>query len=186
MTADDRTLIAETIAAIEPLDPETSAAAAGAMDGKVKPLRSLGELERIAARLAGIQRTPHPHVEHPAVIVCAADHGIAASGVSAYPQEVTGLMLQGFAAGTAAVGVLTREAGARLIAIDPIRTRTAAQCDEHLPIRPGTDAAQVGRLLALGYYSAVVRWIQVEPAPFDLERELAAVLDTVLVGALVD
>ncbi|MDL5159749.1 TetR/AcrR family transcriptional regulator [Actinomycetospora termitidis] len=52
------------------------------------------------------------------------------------------------------------------------------------PLRPGTDAAQVGRLLALGYYSAVVRWIEVEPAPFDLDRELAAVLDTVLVGAL--
>jgi AcrR family transcriptional regulator len=52
------------------------------------------------------------------------------------------------------------------------------------PLRPTTDAAQVGRLLALGYYSAVVRWIQVEPAPFDLDRELAAVLDTVLSGAL--
>jgi AcrR family transcriptional regulator len=54
------------------------------------------------------------------------------------------------------------------------------------PLRASTDAAQVGRLLALGYYSAVVRWIQLEPAPFDLGRELAAVLDTVLSGALDD
>ena len=45
-----------------------------------------------------------------------------------------------------------RERGARLIAIDPIRTRTAAQCDEHLPIRPGTDAA-----LALGMMHLIFR-----------------------------
>ncbi|MCD2196791.1 TetR/AcrR family transcriptional regulator [Actinomycetospora endophytica] len=54
------------------------------------------------------------------------------------------------------------------------------------PLRPTTDAAQVGRLLALGYYSAVVRWIVVEPAPFSLDRELSAVLDTVLSGALME
>ena len=115
---DARTFVEETIAAIRPLDTEASAAAAGAMDGKVKPLRSLGDLERIAARVAGIQGTATPHVDHPTVVVCAADHGIARSGVSAYPQEVTGLMLQGFAAGTAAVGVLTRQAGARLVVAD--------------------------------------------------------------------
>jgi AcrR family transcriptional regulator len=51
-------------------------------------------------------------------------------------------------------------------------------------LRPSTDAAQIGRLLALGYYSAVVRWIHLEPEPFRLDAELAAVLDTVLSGAL--
>lgn len=51
------------------------------------------------------------------------------------------------------------------------------------PLRSSTDAAQVGRLLALGYYSAVVRWIHAEPAPFDLDTELSAILDTVLSGA---
>ncbi|MGO0576041.1 nicotinate-nucleotide--dimethylbenzimidazole phosphoribosyltransferase [Ornithinimicrobium panacihumi] len=114
----DRALVEETIAAIRPLDAEASAAAAGAMDGKVKPLRSLGDLEGLAARVAGIQATATPRVDQPAVVVCAADHGIATSGVSAYPQEVTGLMLQGFAAGTAAVGVLSRQAGARLVVAD--------------------------------------------------------------------
>lgn len=54
------------------------------------------------------------------------------------------------------------------------------------PLRPTTDAAQVGRLLALGYYSAVVRWVHAGPAPFGLDRELSAVLDTVLSGALAD
>lgn len=53
-------------------------------------------------------------------------------------------------------------------------------------LRPSADPTQVGRLLSLGYYSAVVRWIHVEPAPFDLAAELAALLDTVLGGALDD
>ena len=54
------------------------------------------------------------------------------------------------------------------------------------PLRPSADPVQVGQLLALGYYSAVVRWIHAEPAPFDLARELATILDTVLSGALAD
>lgn len=116
--ADALAVVERTVAAVRPADAGSAAAAAAAMDGKVKPLRSLGDLERVAARVAGIQATPAPHVDRPAVVVCAADHGIAASGVSAYPQEVTGLMLQGFAAGTAAVGVLAREAGARLVVAD--------------------------------------------------------------------
>lgn len=113
-----RALVDATIAAIPEPDHESGAAAMAAMDGKVKPLRSLGRLEELAARLAAIQGTAQPTVERPAVVVCAADHGIAASGVSAYPQEVTGLMLQGFAAGTAAVGVLAREAGVDLVVAD--------------------------------------------------------------------
>ena len=110
--------VERTIAAVAPLDAEASAEVAAAMDGKVKPLRSLGDLEHLVARLAGIQGTATPHADSPAVVVCAADHGVAAAGVSAYPQEVTALMLQGFAAGTSAVGVLARRAGARLVVAD--------------------------------------------------------------------
>ena len=51
-------------------------------------------------------------------------------------------------------------------------------------LQASASPVQVGRLLALGYYSAVVRWIHVEPAPFDLGTELSALLDTVLDGAL--
>lgn len=116
--ADALALIGRTVEAIRPLDADSSAAAATAMDGKVKPLRSLGRLEGLAARLAGIQGTAAPHLDAPAVVICAADHGVVAGGVSAYPQEVTGLMLQGFAAGTAAVGVLARQGGVRLVTAD--------------------------------------------------------------------
>jgi nicotinate-nucleotide--dimethylbenzimidazole phosphoribosyltransferase len=115
---DPRTLIEATIEAVGPLDADASATAASAMDGKVKPLGSLGRLETLAVRLAGIQGTAAPHVDAPVVVVCAADHGVVAGGVSAYPQEVTGLMLQGFAAGTAAVGVLARQGGIRLVVAD--------------------------------------------------------------------
>jgi AcrR family transcriptional regulator len=53
------------------------------------------------------------------------------------------------------------------------------------PLRPSADPQQVGRLLALGYFSAVTRWIGSEPAPFDLAEELAKLLDVVLHGAVV-
>lgn len=136
-------LVERTVAAIRPLDADAAAAAAGAMDAKVKPLRSLGQLERIAARIAGVQGTPHPHVDHATIVVCAADHGIAVSGVSAYPQEVTGLMLRGFAAGTAAVGVLARQAGVRLVVadlgvLDPPRTVPGQHEVLDRRVRPGT------------------------------------------------
>ena len=151
---DARALVEETIAAIRPLDAEASAAAASAMDGKVKPLRSLGDLEHLAARVAGIQATATPRVDHPAVVVCAADHGIAASGVSAYPQEVTGLMLQGFAAGTAAVGVLAREAGVRLVVADigviaPPQVEAGQNQVLDRRVRPGTDNSLEGPAMTL-------------------------------------
>ena len=138
-----RELVERTITSIRPLDAEASAAAAAAMDGKVKPLGSLGLLEHLAALLAGIQGTTGPHVDRPALVVCAADHGIATSGVSAYPQEVTGLMLQGFAAGTAAVGVLARQAGARLLVADlgvvsPPQVLPGQNEVLDLRVRPGT------------------------------------------------
>ena len=41
-------------------------------------------------------------------------------------------------------------------------------------------------MLALGYFSAVIRWIDVEPAPFDLATELSDLLETVLAGALAE
>ncbi len=110
--------VRRTVERIPPADADAATLVAAALDGKVKPLRSLGRLEDLAVRLAGIQGTATPRVEHPAVVVCAADHGVAADGVSAYPQEVTALMLQGFASGTSAVGVLARQAGARLLAAD--------------------------------------------------------------------
>jgi nicotinate-nucleotide--dimethylbenzimidazole phosphoribosyltransferase len=147
-------LVERTIAAVRPLDADASAAAARAMDGKVKPLRSLGRLESLAARVAGIRGTATPRVDAPAVVVCAADHGVAASGVSAYPQEVTALMLQGFASGTAAVGVLARQAGARLVVADlgvlePPRLTPGQHEVLHRRVRAGTANSVEGPAMSL-------------------------------------
>jgi nicotinate-nucleotide--dimethylbenzimidazole phosphoribosyltransferase len=78
-----------------------------------KPAGALGELEPLAIRLAGLQGRAHPRVDRCHISLFAADHGIAAAGVSAYPQAVTAQMVANFAAGGAAVSVLARLAGAR-------------------------------------------------------------------------
>ncbi|MGZ4154041.1 MAG: nicotinate-nucleotide--dimethylbenzimidazole phosphoribosyltransferase [Actinomycetota bacterium] len=116
--AEARELIATTAARIVGIDRPFVAAAQRAMDAKTKPRGSLGRLEEIAARVAGIRRStslgPLPSV----VVVAAADHGFAAEGVSAYPQEVTAQMVANFSADGAAICVLARRAGARLVVVD--------------------------------------------------------------------
>ncbi len=115
---DARELVATTTARIGPADAACTAAAQRAMDGKTKPRGSLGRLESIASRVAGIRHIATPGPAPSVVIVAAADHGIAAENVSAYPQEVTAQMVHNFAADGAAVCVLARRAGARLVVVD--------------------------------------------------------------------
>ncbi len=83
-----------------------------------KPPESLGRLEEISIALAGIQARPIPQITGKAVLVFAADHGVAAEGVSAYPQEVTRQMVLNFLRGGAAINVLARHAGAQIIVVD--------------------------------------------------------------------
>jgi nicotinate-nucleotide--dimethylbenzimidazole phosphoribosyltransferase len=109
-------------------------------DGKTKPRGSLGMLEELAVRIGSLQGVAVPTRPECAIVIAAADHGVAAEGVSAYPQEVTAQMVANFAAGGAAVNVLAREAGARLVIVDagvgaptgniahgPAMTRSAAE-----------------------------------------------------------
>jgi nicotinate-nucleotide--dimethylbenzimidazole phosphoribosyltransferase len=99
--------------------PDTTArdAALRRQDQLVKPPGSLGRLEELAVWLAGVAGEERP-VLRPRVVVAAADHGVAAEGVSAYPAEVTGQMLGTVATGRAAVSVLARQAGAPVTVID--------------------------------------------------------------------
>jgi nicotinate-nucleotide--dimethylbenzimidazole phosphoribosyltransferase len=99
--------------------PNQAAALAQArLDAKTKPRGSLGRLEKLACRIAAIRGTPTPGRLEATVVVAAADHGVAAEGVSAYPQEVTRQMLANFESGGAAVCVLARAAGASLRVVD--------------------------------------------------------------------
>ena len=83
-----------------------------------KPTGALGRLEALAIELAGLQHTERPRAMRAPIIVFAGDHGIAAQGVSAYPQAVTIAMMQNFAAGGAAISVLARELGVPLEVVD--------------------------------------------------------------------
>jgi nicotinate-nucleotide--dimethylbenzimidazole phosphoribosyltransferase len=89
-----------------------------ALDAKTKPPGSLGRLEELAARYAGIRHDELPEPPRFGIVVAAADHGVARRSVSAYPAEVTSQMIANIAAGGAAISVLAREVGARVLVVD--------------------------------------------------------------------
>ena len=97
---------------------ELAAALGPAIDNKTKPLGSLGRLEGLARQIGLIQATAAPRIDHPAILVFAADHGIVAQGVSAYPQEVTWQMVENFLAGGAAINVFARQNNCAIQVID--------------------------------------------------------------------
>jgi nicotinate-nucleotide--dimethylbenzimidazole phosphoribosyltransferase len=131
--------LSDVIELIRPLDEQAMAAARQRQDLLTKPPGSLGRLERLATQLAGITGESLPRLPRKAVVVMAADHGVAREGVSAYPQEVTAQMVQNFASGGAAINVLARQARARVIVVD---VGVAADLPLTLPI--------IHRKIALG------------------------------------
>jgi nicotinate-nucleotide--dimethylbenzimidazole phosphoribosyltransferase len=88
------------------------------LDNKTKPLGSLGRLEALALQLGEILGTHSPVLDQPQMVVFAADHGITAQGVSAFPSEVSWQMVENFLAGGAAVSVLARQHGLALTVVD--------------------------------------------------------------------
>ena len=98
--------------------PELALALQHALDNKTKPVGSLGRLEALAQRIGLIQGTLRPELREPQMLVCAADHGLAARGVSAFPSDVTWQMVENFLAGGAAVSVLARQHGMGLTVVD--------------------------------------------------------------------
>ncbi|OAI41058.1 nicotinate-nucleotide--dimethylbenzimidazole phosphoribosyltransferase [Planctomycetaceae bacterium SCGC AG-212-D15] len=130
-------LLQRTCAAIVPPEVASARAAQALLDGKTKPRRSLGRLEELACRLAAIARTPTPSLPQKAIVVMAADHGVADEGVSAYPSEVTAQMVRNFATGGAAINVLARQAEARVVVVD-MGTRGDAGHASNAPCPSGT------------------------------------------------
>jgi nicotinate-nucleotide--dimethylbenzimidazole phosphoribosyltransferase len=84
----------------------------------VMPTRALGRLHEISERLCGIQKTLKPSVNRKGILIMAGDHGVADEGVSAYPQEVTGAMVQTFLRGGAGINAIARHVGARVWVVD--------------------------------------------------------------------
>jgi nicotinate-nucleotide--dimethylbenzimidazole phosphoribosyltransferase len=110
--------LAALCARIAPVDRSAAARTQARLDDKTKPRRSLGRLEELACQVAAIRGTDQPVAGPKAVVVMAADHGVAEEGVSAYPQAVTAQMVLNFARGGAAINVLARQAGAEVVVVD--------------------------------------------------------------------
>ncbi len=106
------------IGEIPPLDQAAMTAAAARQDDLTKPRGSLGVLESLSVKLAGIQGTDRPRSKNKVIFTLAADHGIAATGVSPYPAEVTPQMVLNFLHGGAGINVLSRQVGARVVVAD--------------------------------------------------------------------
>ncbi len=111
-------LINETLQKIEPLDQTAMHAARQRQQMLTKPPGSLGRLEELSIKLAGMQSKAMPQVERKVIVVMAADHGVVVEGVSAYPSEVTPQMVGNFLNGGAAINVFARQVGATVLVVD--------------------------------------------------------------------
>jgi nicotinate-nucleotide--dimethylbenzimidazole phosphoribosyltransferase len=166
-------------AAIAPLDEQSMAAAHARQDTLTKPQGSLGRLESLSIQLAGITRSPRPHVTRKAVVVMAGDHGVVAQGVSAFPSAVTPQMVLNFLAGGAAINVLARQAGARVTVVDIGVAADFAPAPGLVrnKIAPGTADMTCGpAMTAEQAHKAIDAGVRV------VEEEIAAGLDLVATG----
>lgn len=106
------------MSAHDPVDDTFAAALRRKIDGKTKPVGALGRMEALAAQIARVQGTLTPRMATCGLTIFAGDHGIAAEGVSAYPQAVTRQMVLIFLDGNAAASVFARSVGAELRVVD--------------------------------------------------------------------
>jgi nicotinate-nucleotide--dimethylbenzimidazole phosphoribosyltransferase len=111
-------LLEKTIHEIHPIDPRWIDSASRRQLELTKPPGSLGRLEGIANRCAAIREGFELTASHPRIVLFAADHGVCAEGVSAYPQEVTAQMVLNFLRGGAAINALARSGGIELKVVD--------------------------------------------------------------------
>src|SRR5215468_6435232 len=151
------------------------------LDELTKPPGSLGRLEELAWRLAEITGRCPPSIERSVIFTLAADHGVVEEGVSAYPQIVTAQMVENFLRGGAAVNVLARQVGARVIVADlgvagPLGPRPGLRS---MPVAPGTRNMAREPAMTAGQALAAIA------AGADLvEGERAAGLDLVGIGEM--
>jgi len=126
-----------------------------------KPPGSLGRLEQIAIRIAAMQGVARPSAERVHISIFAADHGVAAEGVSAFPQEVTEAMIANFAHGGAAISVLAKSLNAGLEVIDvgavadpgalpSVLNRRIAAGTANFAKEPAMSSEQLAEALAVG------------------------------------
>ena len=154
-------ILEKTLGAIAPIDAAAAEAARRRQDNLTKPRGSLGKLEDLSIRLAGMTGKTTPVLDKKAIIVMAADHGVTEEGVSAYPQDVTAQMVGNFLAGGAAINVLARQIGARVAVVDvgvrgrvgahpALRSRRIAEGTANMARGPAMSREQAVRSLETG------------------------------------
>jgi nicotinate-nucleotide--dimethylbenzimidazole phosphoribosyltransferase len=121
-------------------NPEMARLAQLRQEQLTKPPGSLGRLEEIAIRLAALQNTAEPSIEKVHITIFAGDHGVAAEGVSAFPQSVTGEMIRNFARGGGAINVLARalDASLEIINLGTVHDTRSLATVTHYHLGPGT------------------------------------------------
>ncbi|WP_306208724.1 nicotinate-nucleotide--dimethylbenzimidazole phosphoribosyltransferase [Actinoplanes sp. RD1] len=165
------TPLESTLAAVAPADEQAMTAARELQDRLTKPAGSLGVLEELSVRLAGLAGACPPPVPEPAAIaVFAGDHGVHATGVTPWPQEVTAQMVANFVAGGAVVNALARQAGASLMVVD---------VGVGIPLHGGDTLLDAN--IRRG-----TRNLAVEPAMTQAEAEAALEVGISVAGALVE
>ena len=167
------------IRAVGALDEEAMGRAQRRQGQLTKPRGSLGRLEELSIRLAGIRGQERPSLSQKAVITMAGDHGVVVEGVSAYPQEVTPQMVYNFLRGGAGINVLARHIGARVVVVD---MGVAAPLESHpqlvfKKVAPGTRDMSKGPAM-----SGKQALHAVESGMEILEEELRKGLDIVGTG----
>jgi len=163
--------LAEVIAAIGPPDEAAMAAARERQDRMTKPRGSLGQLEEVSVRLAGLAGCCPPPLPEPAcVAVFAADHGVHAQGVSPWPQEVTAQMVANFLAGGAVVNSFAAQVGAEVTVVDIGVAAELESAGGLLPrkIAPGTADFTEGPAMSRGQALAALT------AGIEIARDLVA------------
>ena len=132
-----------------------------AINNKTKPLGSLGRLEELARQIGLIQKSTAMTIDQPTILVFAADHGVVAEGVSAFPQDVTWQMVENFLAGGAAINVFAKQTGCALNVIDAgvnhdfgaragLTDRKIANGTANFAVAPAMTADQCEAALAAG------------------------------------
>jgi nicotinate-nucleotide--dimethylbenzimidazole phosphoribosyltransferase len=110
--------LAAVIEQIKPLDDNAMQLAKRRHDTLTKPLGSLGMLEELAIKVAGITGQHLPLIQNKVIITMAGDHGVVREAVSAYPQQVTAQMVVNFVRGGAGINVISRQIGAKVVIVD--------------------------------------------------------------------
>lgn len=171
--------IEDTIDGIMPLDEDAMEFARKRHDSLTKPAGSLGVLEELSIKVAGITRNPAKRMRDKVIITMAADHGVTDEGVSAYPKEVTAQMVHNFLSGGAGINVLARHVGARVVVVDMGVSVEIGRFPELVKKKIGYGTKNIARGPAMSYEDAI---ISIETGIDVFEEEMKRGIDIIGTG----